>query len=68
VDPLEGQVTTSDGDKEGGGLERKGGVQIPLLGDMQADPKTGTLPDGSLEQLGLGATVDPNKLTQCHDV
>jgi hypothetical protein len=49
VDPSEGQVTTSDGDKEGGGLERKGGVQIPLLGHMQTDPKTGTLPDGSLE-------------------
>jgi hypothetical protein len=49
VDPSEGQVTASDGDKEGGGLERKGGARIPLLGHMQTDPKTGTLPVGSLE-------------------
>ncbi len=77
MDPLEGQVTASDGDKDGGGLERKGGAQIPLLGHMQTDPKTGTLPDGRLNtdlvrassgHLGLGATADPNQVTQCHDV
>ncbi len=49
MDPSEGQVTASDGDKDGGGLERKGGAQITLLGQMQTDPKTGTLPDRSLE-------------------
>ncbi len=49
MDPLEGQVTASDGDKDGGGLERKGGAQITLLGHMQTDPKTGKLRDGSLE-------------------
>lgn len=56
---------------------RKGGACIPPPPNLQVDPETGTLPDGSVERkpgsvgsgrLGLGATANPNEITQYDDV
>lgn len=82
VDPLEGQLPgistrshDDEGDEDSGG--REGGARIPPPSSMQIDPETGTLPDGSLEhrpgmtssgRLGLGASADPNEVTQYDDV
>lgn len=82
VDPLEGQQKmTTDGTINNNSDEedrvRDGGARIPPPSNMQVDPETGTLPDGSVEhrpgvgstgRLGLGAEADPNKVTQYDDV
>uniref|UniRef100_A0A7N0RCQ9 Uncharacterized protein n=1 Tax=Kalanchoe fedtschenkoi TaxID=63787 RepID=A0A7N0RCQ9_KALFE len=57
---------------------RKGGACIPPPPNLQqADPDTGTYPDGTVEQkpgsvssgrLGLGATANPNEVSQYDDV
>ncbi|CAL1409931.1 unnamed protein product [Linum trigynum] len=57
---------------------RKGGACIPPPQNLQVvDPETGTYPDGSVERkpgalgsgrLGLGATADPNEVSQYDDV
>lgn len=56
---------------------RKGGACIPPPPNLQVDPETGTYADGSVERipgssgsgrLGLGATANPNEVTQYDDV
>lgn len=54
---------------------RKGGACIPPPANLSVDPETGTLADGSVEgkgsgsgRLGLGATANPNEVSQYDDV
>lgn len=53
---------------------RKGGACIPPPANLQADPETGMYPDGSVDKkggsgrLGLGATANPNEVSQYDDV
>ncbi|KAJ6807084.1 calcium homeostasis endoplasmic reticulum protein [Iris pallida] len=56
---------------------RKGGACIPPPSNLQVDPETGMYPDGSVARkggaggsgrLGLGATADPNEISQYDDV
>lgn len=56
---------------------RKGGACIPPPPTLQVDPETGTYADGSVERkpgssgsgrLGLGATANPNEVSQYDDV
>lgn len=56
---------------------RKGGACIPPPPNLQVDPETGIFLDGSVERkpgssgsgrLGLGATADPNEVSQYDDV
>ncbi|XP_027350223.1 calcium homeostasis endoplasmic reticulum protein isoform X2 [Abrus precatorius] len=56
---------------------RKGGACIPPPPNLQIDPETGTYADGSVERkpgssgsgrLGLGATANPNEVSQYDDV
>lgn len=56
---------------------RKGGACIPPPPNLQVDPETGTYADGSVERkpgssgsgrLGLGATANPNEVSQYDDV
>lgn len=56
---------------------RKGGACIPPPPNLQVDPETGTFADGSVEKkpgstgsgrLGLGATANPNEVSQYDDV
>lgn len=67
-----------DGEYERESQVRKGGACIPPpLNLQQIDPETGTYPDGSVDRkpgssgsgrLGLGATADPNEVSQYDDV
>lgn len=79
VNPLENQSTLSDSieDDEREQPSRTGGACIPPPPNLQVDADTGTLPDGSVEhkpgststgRLGLGATADPNEMSQYDDV
>jgi len=56
---------------------RKGGACIPPPPNLQVDPETGTYVDGTVERkpgssgsgrLGLGATANPNEVSQYDDV
>lgn len=56
---------------------RKGGACIPPPANLQVDPETGTYADGSVDRkpgssgsgrLGLGATANPNEVSQYDDV
>ncbi|KAL5559409.1 hypothetical protein UlMin_035620 [Ulmus minor] len=56
---------------------RKGGACIPPPPNLQVDPETGTYADGSVDRkpgfgssgrLGLGATANPNEVSQYDDV
>lgn len=56
---------------------RKGGACIPPPPNLQVDPETGAYADGSVDRkpgfggsgrLGLGATADPNEVSQYDDV
>ncbi|GLU01105.1 hypothetical protein SLE2022_184300 [Rubroshorea leprosula] len=79
--PLESDSRDEDDDKyETGGAcipVRKGGACIPPPPNLQLDPETGTYADGSVERkpgasgsgrLGLGATANPNEVSQYDDV
>ncbi|OAY75020.1 Calcium homeostasis endoplasmic reticulum protein, partial [Ananas comosus] len=56
-------------------LVRKGGACIPPPPNLQVDPETGMYADGSVDRkssgsgrLGLGATANPNEVSQYDDV
>ncbi|KAK8952351.1 hypothetical protein KSP39_PZI003365 [Platanthera zijinensis] len=82
VNPSEGPMDSSEPsddieyDRES--IVRKGGACIPPPPNLQAvDPETGAYPDGSVERkpgststgrLGLGATANPNEVSQYDDV
>ncbi|KAG9459794.1 hypothetical protein H6P81_004302 [Aristolochia fimbriata] len=82
VNPSEGpmkasETTGADDDYEREPPVRKGGACIPPPLNLQVDPETGTYPDGSVERkpgssgsgrLGLGATANPNEVSQYDDV
>ncbi|KAL3506578.1 hypothetical protein ACH5RR_031960 [Cinchona calisaya] len=82
VNPSEGPMKSSGqgddyDDYERESPVRKGGACIPPPPDLQVDPESGTYPDGSVERkpgssdsgrLGLGATADPNEVSQYDDV
>lgn len=79
VNPSEGPLNSADDDDEyeRDSPVRKGGTCIPPPPNLQVDPETGTLPDGSVERkpgsvssgrLGLGATANPNEASQYDDV
>eukprot|EP01018_Ginkgo_biloba_P022688 Gb_16843 [translate_table: standard] len=79
VNPSESQTkaTESIDDDEREQHSRSGGACIPPPPNLQVDADTGTLPDGSIEhkpgststgRLGLGATADPNEVSQYDDV
>ncbi|OVA11162.1 SWAP/Surp [Macleaya cordata] len=83
VNPSEGPMKSSnsnDEDDEEYEREppvRKGGACIPPPPNLQVDPETGTYADGSVERkpgssgsgrLGLGATANPNEVSQYDDV
>ncbi|GMN39864.1 hypothetical protein TIFTF001_009097 [Ficus carica] len=84
VNPSEGPLKPDAGDDDEyeGEYEReppvrKGGACIPPPPNLQVDPETGTYPDGSVERkpgfnssgrLGLGATANPNEISQYDDV
>ncbi|KAJ7975946.1 Calcium homeostasis endoplasmic reticulum protein [Quillaja saponaria] len=81
VNPSEGPMK-SDSKDEDDEYERetpvrKGGACIPPPANLQVDPETGTFADGSVDRkpgssssgrLGLGATADPNEVSQYDDV
>lgn len=81
VNPSDGSLNSSEPsdefeyDREP--IVRKGGACIPPPPNLQVDPETGTYPDGSIEhkpgststgRLGLGATANPNEVSQYDDV
>ncbi|XP_058092397.1 uncharacterized protein LOC131238812 isoform X2 [Magnolia sinica] len=82
VNPSEGPMKTADSNDEDDDYEReppvrKGGACIPPPPNLQVDPETGTFADGSVERkpgssgsgrLGLGATANPNEVSQYDDV
>ena len=82
VNPSEGQMETSGSHDEDDEYERdpavrKGGACIPPPPNLQVDPETGAYADGSVERkpgssgsarLGLGATANPNEVSQYDDV
>ncbi|KAF5748741.1 Calcium homeostasis endoplasmic reticulum [Tripterygium wilfordii] len=81
VNPSEGPMSSDskaeDEDYDREPLVRKGGACIPPPLNLVVDPETGAYPDGSVEQkpgssgsgrLGLGATANPNEVSQYDDV
>uniref|UniRef100_A0A0C9S5N9 TSA: Wollemia nobilis Ref_Wollemi_Transcript_18744_2473 transcribed RNA sequence n=1 Tax=Wollemia nobilis TaxID=56998 RepID=A0A0C9S5N9_9CONI len=79
VNPSETQMIDSDliEDDEREQPSRTGGACIPPPPNLNVDADTGTLPNGSVERrpgatssgrLGLGATADPNEVSQYDDV
>lgn len=81
VNPSEGPMKasqSSDDEYEGEPVVRKGGACIPPPASLQqADPETGMFSDGTFDckpgssssgRLGLGATADPNEVSQYDDV
>lgn len=82
VNPSEGPMKSSGprddyDDYERESPVRKGGACIPPPPDLHVDPESGTYPDGSVERkpgssdsgrLGLGATANPNEVSQYDDV
>ncbi|KAF8391486.1 hypothetical protein HHK36_023791 [Tetracentron sinense] len=82
VNPSEGPMKAANSNDEDDDYERepsvrKGGACIPPPQNLQVDPETGTYADGSVERkpgssgsgrLGLGATADPNEVSQYDDV
>ncbi|XP_074582594.1 SUPPRESSOR-OF-WHITE-APRICOT/SURP RNA-binding domain containing protein 1 [Curcuma longa] len=81
VNPSEGPMAQSDlkdeyHDYERESPVRKGGACIPPPPNLQMDPETGSYPDGSVDRktesssgrLGLGATANPNEVSQYDDV
>ncbi|KAJ8497986.1 hypothetical protein OPV22_008538 [Ensete ventricosum] len=78
VNPSEGPMRQSGSKDEYPGYERespvrKGGACIPPPVNLQLDPETGAYADGSVDRsssgrLGLGATANPNEVSQYDDV
>uniref|UniRef100_A0A1D1ZE57 Calcium homeostasis endoplasmic reticulum protein n=1 Tax=Anthurium amnicola TaxID=1678845 RepID=A0A1D1ZE57_9ARAE len=81
INPSEGPMKPSDEtdeeEYEQEPLIRKGGACIPPPPNLQVDPDTGMYPDGSIDRkpgpsgsgrLGLGATANPNEVSQYDDV
>ncbi|XP_062021555.1 uncharacterized protein LOC133738120 [Rosa rugosa] len=78
VNPSEGPIHGSDGrdddEYESSTPARKGGACIPPPPNLQVDPETGAYADGSVDRksgsgrLGLGATANPNEVSQYDDV
>lgn len=81
VNPSDGPMNSSEPNDEfeydHESIVRKGGACIPPPLNLQVDPETGTYPDGSVERkagststgrLGLGATANPNEISQYDDV
>lgn len=81
VNPSEGPMkpadSNDDDEYEREPPVRKGGACIPPPPNLQVDPETGTFADGSVERkpgssgsgrLGLGATANPNVVSQYDDV
>ncbi|MQM19932.1 hypothetical protein Taro_052941, partial [Colocasia esculenta] len=83
VNPSEGPIKPSDASDEDEYEHehelpvRKGGACIPPPPTLQADPDTGMFPDGTVDRkpgssgsgrLGLGATANPNEVSQYDDV
>lgn len=78
VNPSEGPIHSSDGrdddEFESATPVRKGGACIPPPPNLQVDPETGAYADGSVDRksgsgrLGLGATANPNEVSQYDDV
>lgn len=79
VNPSEGPMGAGDDEDEyeREPIVRKGGACIPPPPNLQVDPETGTFADGSVEKkpgsigsgrLGLGATANPNDVSQYDDV
>ncbi|KAH0459880.1 hypothetical protein IEQ34_010543 [Dendrobium chrysotoxum] len=81
VNPSDGPMNSSEPNDEfeydHEPIVRKGGACIPPPANLQVDPETGTYPDGSVERkpgststgrLGLGATANPNEVSQYDDV
>ncbi|KAK4757720.1 hypothetical protein SAY87_019021 [Trapa incisa] len=82
--PSEGPMKSSDSKDDeddeyeyerGPSPPRKGGACIPPPAKLNADPETGTHADGSIDRrrsgsgrLGLGATANPNEVSQYDDV
>lgn len=82
VNPSEGPLKSDSRDEDdeyGKEYERdspvrKGGACIPPPPNLQVDPETGAYADGSVDRksgsgrLGLGATANPNEVSQYDDV
>ncbi|CAL9147099.1 uncharacterized protein LOC103985642 isoform X1 [Musa acuminata AAA Group] len=78
VNPSEGPMRQSESKDEYHEYERespvrKGGACIPPPTNLQLDPETGAYADGSVDRsssgrLGLGATANPNEVSQYDDV
>lgn len=83
VNPSEGPMTSDSRDEDEeydreydrASPVRKGGACIPPPPNLQVDPETGTYADGSVDRksggsgrLGLGATANPNEVSQYDDV
>ncbi|KAF9588767.1 hypothetical protein IFM89_015494 [Coptis chinensis] len=82
VNPSEGPMKSPNSSDEENDYEReppvrKGGACIPPPPNLQLDPETGTYADGTVERkpgssssgrLGLGATANPNEVSQYDDV
>lgn len=82
VNPSEGPMKSPESSDEDNDYKRespvrKGGACIPPPPNLQLDPESGTYADGSVERkpgstssgrLGLGATADPNEVSQYDDV
>lgn len=79
INPSEGPMKSESGDDdyeyEREPAVRKGGACIPPPPNLQRDPETGTYADGSVNhksggsgRLGLGATANPNEVSQYDDV
>ncbi|KAF5188228.1 Calcium homeostasis endoplasmic reticulum protein [Thalictrum thalictroides] len=82
VNPSEGPMKSpnssdDDSDYEREPPTRKGGACIPPPQNLQLDPESGTYADGTVERkpgssssgrLGLGATANPNEVSQYDDV
>lgn len=81
VNPSEGPMRSesrdgeADDDYDREPSVRRGGACIPPPSNLQVDPETGTYADGSMPEgkggsgrLGLGATANPNEVSQYDDV
>ncbi|XP_076926715.1 SUPPRESSOR-OF-WHITE-APRICOT/SURP RNA-binding domain containing protein 1-like [Bidens hawaiensis] len=75
--PMRADGSDDEDEYEREPVVRKGGACIPPPANLQVDPETGMFADGSVEKkpgssgsgrLGLGATANPNEVSQYDDV